>query len=165
MQDRQNGRSESRAAVVLALLLLGGGLALPAPAGAIEIQVTSLGNGQAGATVAFPSAGSDSSLALSIQTGLVATSVFLNLSGGPFSAGGADCPLAPSLDLGADGSIEWCFNGTGYGALGHQSLFSDGGVQSVVVFAGAGQNDSTVIRLPAGATASGRIRRGIPPPR
>jgi len=117
--------------------------------------VQAFGNGQAGAAVAFPSAGSDSSLNISLQTGLNATSVFFNISGEPFTAGGKDCPLAPSLDLGADGDVEWRFNGTGYGALGHQYVFSDGSPSFPVVFTAAGSDDTMAIRLPAGAALSG----------
>lgn len=123
----------------------------PAPASAIEVRVVEFGSGQSGAVVAFPSAGSDSSLGLSIQTGLLASSAFFNISGEPYTAGGRDCPDSPSLDLAGDGDVEWRFNGTGYGALGHQYLFSSGNPTFSAVFSSAGANDSMAIRLPAGA--------------
>jgi len=126
----------------------------PAPAAAIEVRVLAFGNGQIGAVVGFQSAGSDSSLNLSIQTGLRASSVFFNISGEPYTGGGKDCPHSPSLDLGGDGDVEWRFNGTGYGALGHQSLFSTGDTAFAAIFAVAGSNDSLAIRLPAGALVS-----------
>lgn len=151
MKGGRNARSGFGAAVLLALLLSAGAITMPAPADAIEIVVQSLGDGQAGAVVAFPSAGTDGSLNLSIQTGLRVTSAFFNISGEPFTAGGKDCPYSPSLDLGADGDPEWRFNGTGYGALGHQYVFSDGGPSFSAVFTAAGTNDSMVVRLPAGA--------------
>jgi hypothetical protein len=154
MKGRGKGWSGSGAAIFLALLITAGAMTISAPAGAIEVRVQSFGNGQAGAVVAFPSAGSDSSLNISVQTGMRASSVFFNLSGEPFTAGGKDYPYSPSLDLGADGDVEWRFNGTGYGALGHQYLFSDGAASFRAVFPAAGINDSMALRLPAGATVA-----------
>jgi len=150
-RDTQSGLG---AAILLALLLSAATIPGSAPAGAIEVLVQSFGSGQTGAVVAFPSAGSDSSLNISMQTGLRATSAFFNISGEPFTAGGKDCPYSPSLDLGGDGDPEWRFNGTGYGALGHQYLFFGGDTSFAAVFASAGSNDSMAIRLPAGAAVT-----------
>ncbi|MGQ9581986.1 MAG: PKD domain-containing protein [Thermoplasmatota archaeon] len=112
-----------------------------------------LGNGDEGATVAFPAPGSSQALNISLQTGLRVLSARLNLSGLPYTNGGTDCPLSPSLDLGADGSVEWRFEGTGYGPLGHQSRFSSGGSLFRVAFpSGGGTNSSMAVRLPAGAS-------------
>jgi hypothetical protein len=139
---------------MLALAILAGAAVLPAPAGAIEVRVQAFGDGQGGAVVAFPSAGSNDSLNLSIQSGMRIGQAFFNISGEPYTAGGTDCPESPSLDLGADGDVEWRFNGTGYGALGHQYLFSEGAASFQAVFTAAGVNDSMALRLPAGASVA-----------
>lgn len=139
-----------RALTLLALVMLA--LAVPAPSGGIDVQVGTFSNGLAGAAVVFPSAGSNSSLSVSIQTGMRASQVFFNISGEPYTPGGTDCPMSPSLDLGADSDLEWQFNGTGYGALGHQHLLSDGSSFLRERFTAAGASDAMKIRLPAGAS-------------
>ena len=35
-----------------------------------------------------------------------------------------DYPLNPLLDIGLDGDVDWEYNGTGYGPLGHQTVFN-----------------------------------------
>gem|GEM_PF-2054387 len=129
-------------------------LVLPAAptASAREITITSFEDGRTRAEVAFGAAGTDLSLSISMQTGMRTSWAFINISGAPYTGGGKDCPLSPSLDLGADGEPEWRFNGTGYGALGHQYLFPDGSASFQAVFPAAGLNDSMAIRLPAGST-------------
>jgi len=46
----------------------------------------------------------------------------LNVSADP-----AHAPLRPALDVGDDGTVEWAFNGTGYGGFGEQTMLAKGG--------------------------------------
>ena len=64
---------------------------------------------------------------------------------------GARYPLSPSLDVGADGSPEWRFDGTGYGAFGDQTLLSDGASGWQADLPGP-MNATDWVRLPKGAT-------------
>ncbi|MEM2976303.1 MAG: CARDB domain-containing protein [Thermoplasmata archaeon] len=146
--------SARRSLWIVSALLLPALLNVTPPAGGtnITIPVTAFGGGQSEATLAFPAAGSSQALNLSLQTGLRVLSARLNVSGLPFTDGGTDCPLSPYIDLGADGSAEWRFEGTGYGSLGHQSLFSNGSAVFRIPFPSAGSNSSMAVRLPAGAS-------------
>lgn len=121
----------------------------------IDINIRLFGNGDSEAILVFSSPGANNALNLSFQTGLRVLSAYINLTGMPYTAGGTDCPDSPSLDLGNDGSVEWRFNGTGYGRLGHQYLFSDGNLTFRAVFGPAGgSNYKMMIRFPAGAQLS-----------
>lgn len=127
-----------------------------APAGAnIDINVRGFGNGDSEAILAFSSPGANNALTLSFQTGLRVLSASINITGMPYTPGGTDCPESPSVDLGNDGSVEWRFNGTGYGRLGQQYLFSDGNSTYRAVYGpSGGGNFKMAIRFPAGAKLS-----------
>jgi len=61
-------------------------------------------------------------------------------------------PMAPFISL--NGSVIWAFDGTGYGAFGHQTSFSNGNGETTVQYGpGGGWNISTV-RLPVNATVT-----------
>ena len=141
------------AALILPALVQTGA---PAAGANIVVQVGTFANGNGEAILAFPAAGVDSTMSLSFQTGMVISSAFFNVSGAPFTAGGLDCPEMPSVDLGSDGNLEWCFNGTGYGSLGHQYMFSDGNLTAGAVFGPSGGTAETAsVRLPAKSAISG----------
>jgi sugar lactone lactonase YvrE len=66
-------------------------------------------------------------------------------------------PLSPGLDIGADGSPDWAFEGTGYGAFGRQTRFADGSLQQDINFTWPGIARCN-ITLPGNATVmSARI--------
>ena len=123
---------------------------IPRASASIDVHLTAFSGGEGDVVIAFPAAGSNSSLNLSFQTGMRVVTAFLNVTGLPYTGGGTDCPDSPSIDLGADGDVEWRFNGTGYGALGDQYLFNDGNSTFKEVFPpGGGVSDSMLVRLPS----------------
>ena len=63
--------------------------------------------------------------ALSLQDGLTIPEAELMVSGGPHATSGTFA-LAPTIDIGDDGDVDWAFTGSGYGALGQQTFFEDG---------------------------------------
>jgi len=71
------------------------------------------------------------------------------LSLSPLPAGGG-YPLAPSLVVGGGGP-SWAYRGTGYGAFGRQTVFSDGNLSAELDFAAPG-NSSLLVQLPKNAT-------------
>ena len=148
-------------AVAAALLIpILGQLCAPAVDANIDVHVRSFGNGSFEALIAFPVAGINDTYNLSFQTGMRVMNAFFNVSGISATPGGTDCPESPSIDLGGDGNPEWRFNGTGYGRLGHQNIFSDGNTSASIVFGPSGGTDSSVsIRLPMrGAISTAAVR-------
>jgi hypothetical protein len=137
------------ASAALLLPMLGQLCAPPVDAN-IDIFVNRFDNGSSEALIDFPTAGSNSDLKLSIQTGVRIYYAFFNITG--LAAGGTEYLDRPTIDMGGDGSVEWCFNGTGYGNFGHQTLFSDGNSSFVISFGPAGgSDDSMSVRFPAQA--------------
>ena len=65
-------------------------------------------------------------------------------------AGGA-YPASPSVDIGADGTVEWNYDGTGYGSFGEQTLLEDGSGSREFSFPIAGNGTARVL-LPKNAT-------------
>jgi hypothetical protein len=148
-------------AVAAALLIpILGQLVVPLAEANIDVHVRSFGNGSFEALIAFPAAGTNNTFNLSFQTGMRVMSAFFNVSGLAATPGGTDCPESPSIDLGGDDTPEWRFNGTGYGRLGHQNIFSDGNASASIVFGPSGGTDSSVsIRLPVrGAISTASVR-------
>jgi predicted transcriptional regulator len=60
---------------------------------------------------------------------------------------GQGYPMEVSVDVGADGSTEWSFKGTGVGALGHQSLLNDGSATGSIKFSSSSGGSDTSLRL------------------
>ena len=66
-----------------------------------------------------------------------------------------DTMVNPRLDVGLDDDYEWEFEGKGYGALAHQTLFSSGMERRIVAIGkGSYSTNTTSIYLPKGAVAS-----------
>lgn len=63
-------------------------------------------------------------------------------------------PTNVTLNAGNDNSIEWAFNGTGFGSLGKQTQFNDSSTAKNITFSAAGQNLSLGIYLPKTAQIS-----------
>ena len=64
----------------------------------------------------------------------------------PNSAG--EALMNPRLDIGIDGDYEWKFSGKGYGAINHQTMFSNGMERRVVAIGQNHQNNRTSIIIP-----------------
>jgi uncharacterized membrane protein len=132
--------------IVLALLVQAVPLGL-------AVTVDRLSNGKTEDTVDFPGASSSSALGISVPFDASVTAAGLAIKVGPHTTGGKDYPLAPRLDIGGDGDTDWAFEGTGYGAMGHQTTFSNGSVRFGVATVRPASNTSASIKLPKDATA------------
>jgi len=114
-------------------------------------QITTLGDGKTEATAVFSGPGKDTGLFLRIPNGATILSAAINITSEPYSPGGTDYPENVSVDLGDDGNLEWAFEGTGYGRLGHQDLISNSTnfTQTLKVpFYTGGTNGTLNVRLP-----------------
>jgi hypothetical protein len=140
------------AASAALLLPILGQLCAPPVSANMDVFVNRFSNGSSEALIGFPVAGMDDTLKLSIQTGMRIYYAYFNITGVAPGAGSTDYLDRPALDLGGDESVEWRFNGTGYGSLGHQTLFSDGNTSFSLTFdLAGGTNDSMALRFPAQA--------------
>jgi len=124
----------------------------PLLGGAAQV-IDKLSNGKAEDTVDFPAAGTSSVLGISVPFDANVTSAGLSLMAGPHTTAGEDYPVAPKLVVGGDGDVDWAFEGTGYGAMGHQTILSDGSSKTGVNVTRPESNTSASIRLPKDATA------------
>jgi sugar lactone lactonase YvrE len=68
----------------------------------------------------------------------------------PSSPGGDLFPFRPWLDIGSDGTVEWKYEGTGYGNAGLQTTFEDG-TSNAELDPDTGRKE-TAFRLPGNAT-------------
>jgi len=156
--------------VTLTLLPLASIVNPPVRAENITIETTLFANGKPEMLIEFPSAGIDTSAALSLQTGLYIDEVRLNVSSVEQPSGSRAYPFNIGIDFGADQSLEWAFIGQGYGSLGFQNLFVNSKpYMNVSVPMGGGFNDTAAIRLPKDAVvktatmnASAGTRIGTP---
>jgi hypothetical protein len=64
-------------------------------------------------------------LNISIPTPFKVISGDMNVTGGPLLQGSHIYPTDVTVDVGADGDIEWAYSGQGYGPLGAQDRFHD----------------------------------------
>jgi len=92
----------------------------------VQLNLTAFGTGAAEMTLDFSAAGSKQDANLSLQTGVLLDDCTMNITGMPHTAGGKDYPANVSVDVGNDGDIEWAYTGTGYGAMGRQTMISNG---------------------------------------
>jgi hypothetical protein len=151
------GRSSIAGALVGALLLLSGMLpsASPSQPGVKAVfDVTAFDGNQTGRTVRLEPGTTDDSIAVTLPGNAQVVNASLELSALPFTPGGSDYPLGPSLDIGADGTVDWAFSGFAYGAMGRQTLFHDGSRTAAHYNLSMGSGDRAVlpVRLPANAT-------------
>jgi len=128
----------------------------PLLGGAAQV-IDKLSNSKAEDTVDFPAAGTSSVLGISVPFDANVTSADLSLMAGPHTPAGEDYPVAPRLDVGGDGDVDWAFEGTGYGAMGHQTTLSDGSSKTGVNVTRPESNTSASIRLPKDATATSAL--------
>jgi hypothetical protein len=57
----------------------------------------------------------------------------------------------PTVDVGADGDIEWTYDGVGYGEFGHLEQFSDDYYKKTLKYTSPGTNTQTKVKLPTDA--------------
>ena len=126
---------------------------LPAALPAAAVSVTLFSDGSASKTVTIPSGGgTDNSVSVSVPKNSYELAATLAVRGGPDGAG--HYPWNPSVFLSSPSNSTqiYGFGGTGYGAMGKQTVLASGAVHSTVVFDGPGSNTTPVILLPYGAT-------------
>ncbi|WP_455392305.1 hypothetical protein, partial [[Eubacterium] cellulosolvens] len=103
--------------------------------------------------VIFPSmGGTNSSVSIELPKAAYVTNAHFNITGQHGSSG--DMPKNVVIDVGDDDDIDWKFNGTGYGSLGKQNVFSDDNPELFLEFDGPGFNDSNSIYLPKKANVT-----------
>jgi len=68
-------------------------------------------------------------------------------------------PVSPTLDVMDDGTVEWAYNGTYYGAMGMQSVLSDGQKKHSFVFVTGGNNTTMKMMLPYDAEVTSAVMR------
>jgi sugar lactone lactonase YvrE len=131
---------------VVSLLLAAVQLAAALPAGQ-ALDITAFSGGQAHADGILPAGGYATVANLSVPLSSVVLGGALAVS----TLAGAGAPRNPAIDVGADGTAEWRFEGTGYGAFGEQSLFSNGAASADYPFTAPG-NVTARLFLPGNAT-------------
>ena len=96
----------------------------------------------------------DDSAAITLPTNAQVVNASVELTGLPATPGGTDYPLDPTLDIGADGTVDWAYSGFAYGAMGYQPAFHDGTATAsgYNLTMGAGEKARLATRLPANAT-------------
>jgi len=135
--------------VTMSMLPLGYMVYPPATAGNITVQVTWFGNDQEEVIVDFPSAGIDDSNSLSLQTGLYIDQVKMKVSTVDQGPGMKNYPSNVTIDFGGDNMLEYQWRGPGYGALGHQTTFTNGRPYMNATLGTYGPyNDTVAFRLP-----------------
>ena len=127
-------------AVFIVLMLL----ALPLFASGAKVDRFQDGNADAVADFSGP--GFSAAVNITMPAECYVMNATVNVTG--VEANGA-YPVGPRVEL--NGTVLWEFNGTGYGALGRQDLFSDAKTQVGVPFGVGGGNTSSAIRLPKDA--------------
>ena len=100
------------------LALFIGSMLAPVP-GATDITTFSGGESSLDITLSLPELKQVAEL--EVPNPCIPLRASLNVSADP-----AHAPLGPTVDVGDDGTVEWAFNGTGYGAFGNQNVLSDG---------------------------------------
>ena len=132
--------------LVVVLAVLPG--ALPAAA----LQVTTFTDGSTQRTVVIPSGGgTDTSTYVAVPKNSVVVSASLSVRGGPDSGG--HYPWAPAVFVSSASNFSqvYGFEGTGYGAMGRQTLLSTGNESFTVQFSGSASDSTRSVLLPQSA--------------
>lgn len=140
---------------LVALMALPAFMAPQASAGMYPtLRMRNFGGGESSAVLSFSEKGKQ-------QTGIqmdVNSYVFnasVDVLPRPYTAGGLDYPRGPTLDIGADGTVDWAYSGLGYGRWGLQDVFNDN--SSTIKLQFDNPNDTYDIRfkIPKGANILG----------
>ncbi len=115
--------------------------------------------GSSSPTVTFPAGGGSSVLMLTVP--IPATPLATNISIAPGSGPGAR-PTNLTVDLGAEGAVDYGFGGTGVGSVGHQDRLSDG--RSARTWSPPATTAALSILLPSAATVTAATLTVTPHP-
>ena len=145
-------------AILTILMVIAPAISVPAAEPRVEdriFHVTNFSDGKAERIISFSAQGTDKSSSIAIPNGARVVSATMNITGLPTSDGGTDYPENITVDAGNDGSLEYAFQGKGYGRMGYQTLFSNGATYSNVSLPfNGGTNATPSVRLPKNATAT-----------
>ena len=136
------GRRGAAFALVLAAVQLA---AVLPPAGGLELTAFSGGSDRADAVLAGGGNVTFANLSVPVPGAVLEGSLGVSTLSG--------APLSPSIDIGADGSAEWKYDGTSYGPFGAQDRFADGTASQEFSFAIPGKGE-VQSRMPKGANVS-----------
>jgi len=148
---------ELKALFVIFLMIAVPFLALPFNAPRVGASaVTTFGSGASEVTIEFrsDSGGTDSSTEIVLPEEALVTTATMDIAGLPHTAGDKDYPANVSIDVGADGTVDWAWDSSKNGKLGLQDSFGDGTASVGYNFAGAGQVGNKTVRLPSDATVT-----------
>ncbi len=110
------------------------------------------GDGETTALITFgDGGGEDNDTKLTLPAGTNVSGATFTISTAPSAAG--DYPSVVSVDVGADGDLEWQFASTGMGRFGLQERLSNSAAAGRAIITGGG-NDTLHIRLPKTATVT-----------
>ena len=150
-------RAGIASALVWALLLLpglfpAGGSSPPGVRSIFDVQ--SFDRGLSENTVHIQPGTTDDSTSITLPGNAQVVNASVELTALPHTRGGTDYPLDPSLDIGADGTVDWAYSGFAYGAMGFQSAFHNGSgtASGYSLSLGSGEKAVLTTRLPADAT-------------
>ncbi|MBM4248257.1 MAG: hypothetical protein FJ149_02255 [Euryarchaeota archaeon] len=151
------GRAFLAGALVAALLLLSGLAPVGGstqPGGKSIFEVRAFDGNLTGSTVRLEPGTTDDSVSITLPSNAQVINASLELSALPYTPGGTDYPLDPTLDIGADGTVDWAFSGFAHGPMGHQTSFHDGRETAAGynLTMGSGERVLLPTRLPANAT-------------
>ena len=93
--------------------------------------------------------GFEATVDLAVQAGFYVSKATLNVTG--MAAIGDAAAYPGNVTVSLDGSEIWAFCGTGSGALGRQTVFSEGRTKASFAFGGSGGSGQAFIRLPKDA--------------
>ena len=118
-------------------------------------HVSAFSDGKAEKMINFNAPGTDKSASIALPNGARVISASMNITGLPTTDGGTDYPENITVDAGNDGSLEYAFQGKGYGRMGYQTLFANGATYlNVSLPQNGGTNATPSVRLPKNATVT-----------
>jgi hypothetical protein len=121
----------------------------------IVLHISTLSDGRPEKTLSFSQPGTDKTLSIRLPNGARVISAKMNVTGLPYINGSTDYPKDITIDMGNDGATEWAFNGTGYGQMGFQTVFSNGApLLYVNLPQNGGTNATPSVRLPKNAVVT-----------
>jgi hypothetical protein len=124
----------------------------------ITVHVTSFSDGKAEKIVSFAAPGTDKSASIALPNGARVLSATMNITSLPGADAVSDYPENLTMDVGNDGTLEYAFQGKGYGRMGSQTLFSNGAPYlNVSLPQNGGTNATPSVRLPRNATVTSAV--------
>jgi len=143
------------ALVLVALMALPAFMSPHASAGMYPtLRMRNFGGGDTQSVLSFAQGGKQQTgIQMDINSYVFNASV--DVMPGPYTTGGLDYPLSPTLDIGADGTTEWGYSGLGYGRWGLQDVFNDNSSSIKLQFDNPNDTYDIRFKMPKDATILG----------